>query len=43
MLSMLIANNFNTNDCYLTLIYKEQPETWDDAKKDIQNFIVRLK
>ena len=43
MLRMLIDNNFNTNDCYLTLTYREQPETWDDAKKDIQNFIRRLK
>ena len=43
MLRMLIDNNFNTNDCYLTLTYREQPATWDDAKKDIQNFIRRLK
>ena len=43
MLRMLIDNNFNTNDCYLTLTYKEQPATWETAKKDIQNFIRRLK
>lgn len=43
MLRMLIDNNFTTNDCYLTLTYKEQPATWDDVKKDIQNFIRRLK
>ena len=35
MLRMLIDNNFNTNDCYLTLTYKEQPATWEDAKKDM--------
>ena len=33
MLRMLIDNNFATNDCYLTLTYKEQPSTWEDAKK----------
>ena len=43
MLRMLIDNNFTTNDCYITLTYKEQPATWEDAKKDIQNFIRRLK
>jgi len=43
MLRMLIDNNFTTNDCYLTLTYKEQPATWEDAKKDIKNFIRRLK
>ena len=30
---MLIDNNFTTNDCYITLTYKEQPATWDDAKR----------
>mgnify|MGYP006981586586 FL=1 len=43
MLRMLIDNNFTTNDCYITITYKEQPATWEDAKKDIQNFIRRLK
>ena len=43
MLRMLIDNNFTTNDCYLTITYREQPATWEDAKKDIQNFIRRLK
>lgn len=42
MLRMLIDNNFTTNDCYITLTYKEQPATWEDAKKDIQNFTRRL-
>ena len=42
MLRMLIDNNFTTNDCYITLTYKEQP-TWENAKKDIQNFTRRLK
>lgn len=42
MLRMLIDNNFNTNDLYLTLTYEKQPD-WTQAKKDIQNFIRRLK
>ena len=39
MLGVLIDNNFNTNDCYLTVTYREQLAIWDDAKKDMQNFI----
>lgn len=40
-LRMTIDNNFKSNDYYLTLTYKEQP-TWEQAKKDIRNFIRRL-
>lgn len=40
-LRMLIDINFKSNDYYLTLTYKEQP-TWEQAKKDMQNFIKRL-
>lgn len=40
-LRMLIDINFKSNDYYLTLTYKEQP-TWEQAKKDMQNFIKKL-
>lgn len=40
-LRMTIDNNFKSNDYYLTLTYKERP-TWEQAKKDIRNFIRRL-
>ncbi len=42
-LRMLIDNNFKKNDYYLTLTYKAQPKDWEQAKRDIQNFIKRLK
>jgi len=40
-LRMTIDNNFKRNDYYITLTYKEQP-SWEQAKKDIRNFIRRL-
>ncbi len=40
-LRLLIDNNFSPGDYYLTLTYREQP-TWEQAKKDIRNFIRRL-
>lgn len=40
-LRLLIDNNFSPGDYYLTLTYREQP-TWEEAKKDIRNFIRRL-
>ena len=43
MLGVLIDNNFDTNDCYLTVTYREQLAIWYDAKKDMQNFIRRFK
>lgn len=41
-LRMLIDNNFKRDDYYITLTYKKQP-TWEQAKRDMQNFIKRLK
>lgn len=41
-LRMLIDNNFKRDDYYITLTYKVQP-TWEQAKRDMQNFIKRLK
>ena len=43
MLRMLIDNNFTTNDCYITLTYKEQPATWEDAKKRHSEFYKKAK
>lgn len=42
-LTRLINANFTADDLHLTLTYKNQPETDTQAKKDVENFIRRLK
>lgn len=42
-LRLEIDMNFKRDDYYITLTYKVQPESWEQAKKDITNFMRRLK
>lgn len=42
-LRLEIDMNFKRDDYYITLTYKEPPESWEQAKSDIRNFIRRLK
>lgn len=42
-LSRLVRTNFSNRDIYFTLTYAEEPKSIEQARKDLQNFIRRVK